>query len=266
MTTRAPTTITLMNRLAELERVAAVLAAFAQRERLATEVAFDLALAVDEVLTNVIRYAYAGAGERAITVRLVRDDAELTVEIEDDGRPFDPRTIAAPDVSSPAAERAVGGLGMHLVRAVMDRVEYRRDHDKNVLRMTKALVPVSPVVGATRGDLEIAESSVDDVSVLAVAGRLDGRNADALEARLAAALAGAAPRVVVDLAALDYVSSAGLRVLLLGAKRVRGRGALALAAPKDFIRAVLDVADVASLMTIHDRRDAAIAYVRAATA
>jgi anti-anti-sigma factor len=264
VTARGQTTITLTNRLAELERVAAELAAFAQRERLATKVAFDLALAVDEVLTNVIRYAYDGDAAREIAVRIVRDDAVLTVEIEDDGRPFDPRTIAAPDVSSPAAERPIGGLGMHLVRAVMERVEYRRERDKNLLRMTKALAPASPVVGATRADLEIAETRVDEVTVLAVAGRLDGRNADALEARLATALASSTSRVVVDLAALDYVSSAGLRVLLVAAKRVRGRGALALSAPKDFIRGVLDVAGVASLVTIHADRDVAVAHVRGA--
>ena len=261
---QARTTIRLKNRLAELERVAGALAEFARQQRLATKVAFDLGLAVDEVLTNVMRYAYDGEAEREITVHVGRDGAAVTVEIADDGRPFDPRTIGAADVSSPLADRAVGGLGMHLVRALMDDVEYRREHGKNVLRMTKTLAPTSPPAEPTRTDLEITDTRIDGVTVLAIAGRLHGRNADALEARLVAALDAGATRLVLDLAALDYVSSAGLRVVLVAAKRLHGSGALALAAPKDFIRAVLDVAGVAAVVTIHPDRAAAIAHARGA--
>src|SRR5437870_13595315 len=71
-TMQARTTIRLKNRLAELERVAGALAEFARQQRLATKVAFDLGLAVDEVLTNVMRYAYDGEAEREITVHVGR--------------------------------------------------------------------------------------------------------------------------------------------------------------------------------------------------
>ena len=260
----AETPITLGNRLSDLERAAAELARFAASQRLSTSIAFDVGLAMDEVLTNVIRYAYDDGAEHEITVRIACGEHALVLEIEDDGRPFNPLEVSTPDTASSLTKRAIGGLGIHLVRSVMDRVEYRRHDDKNVLRMAKKLTQPPPTADAPLADIDIAESRSDDVVVLAIRGRMHGRNADALERRLAAAIAAGDTRLVLDLAELEYVSSAGLRVLLVAAKRLRGIGAIALAAPKDFIRAILSVAGVASLVTIHDDRAAAIAYARRA--
>jgi len=259
-------TITLKNRLAELERVATAVAAFAERQKLSTKVTFDVSLALDEVLTNVIRYAYERDGEHEITVRLVRDGAELTIETEDDGRAFDPLAISVPDLASPLAERRIGGLGMHLVRSVMDHLEYVRRDGKNVLRMAKRLEsPDSTAAAGATADLKITETRTDDgVVVLEVAGRLHGRNAERLEETLLAAIAAGGSRIVLDVAALDYFGSAGLRVLLVTAKRLRETGAIALASPKDFIRSVIDVAGLGSIVTIHTDRSSAIAHLRKA--
>ena len=259
-------TITLKNRLAELERVAAAVVQFSERQRLSTKTTFDVSLALDEVLTNVIRYAYEGGGDHDIVVRLVRDDAELTVETEDDGRAFNPLEIRAADVVSPLAERPIGGLGMHLVRSVMDGLEYARRNGKNILRMTKSLAPEGP--GAEAGapdDLRITEvPGQKDVVVLELAGRLHGRNAERLEQELLAAIAAGDTRIVLDVAALDYFGSAGLRVLLVAAKRLRDVGAIALASPKDFIRSIIDVAGLGSIVTIHADREAAFSHLRKA--
>ena len=69
---------------------------------------------------------------------------------------------------------------------------------------------------------------------------------------------------MLDVGAVDYFGSAGLRVLLVAAKRLRGIGAIALARPKDFIRAIVDVAGLGSIVTMHADRAAAVAHLNAA--
>ena len=187
----AQTTITLKNRLDELERVAAAVAEFAAQQQLSKRVSFDVSLALDEILTNVIRYAYDGRADREIVVHIACDGANIVIETQDDGRAFNPLDIAKPDVLSPLAERAVGGLGMHLVRSVMDDIEYARRDGKNVLRMTKTLASPEPLAApaAAPQDLRIAESRANDgIVVFEVTGRLHGRNADVLERKLLAAI------------------------------------------------------------------------------
>ena len=64
----------------------------------------------------------------------------LQAEVEDDGRPFDPLTVAPPDRTAPLAERKIGGLGIHFVRNLMSDVAYQRIGDRNRLVLTKALI------------------------------------------------------------------------------------------------------------------------------
>jgi serine/threonine-protein kinase RsbW len=131
--------IVLANRLTELERVAHEVEAFGEAHGIAAKLIFNVSLALDEILTNIISYAYPEGGEHVITVRLVLKGAELVIEVEDDGRPFNPLEIAPPDLEEAPEERPIGGLGLHLVRKMMDRLEYRREQDRNVLVMIKAV-------------------------------------------------------------------------------------------------------------------------------
>jgi serine/threonine-protein kinase RsbW len=131
--------IVLPNQLTELERVAREIEAFGEAHGIAPNLIFHVKVALDEILTNVISYGYPEGGEHMITVRLALKAAELVIEVEDDGRPFNPLTVAPPDLEESPEERPIGGLGLHLVRKMMDRLEYRREQDKNLLVMIKAL-------------------------------------------------------------------------------------------------------------------------------
>ncbi len=132
-------TIVLPNQLTELEHVAREVEAFGEAHGIAAELIFKVTVALDEILTNVISYAYPQGGEHVITVRLAVQAAELVIEVEDDGRPFNPLTVAPPDLEQLPEQRPIGGLGVHLVRKMMDRLEYRREQNKNFLVMIKAL-------------------------------------------------------------------------------------------------------------------------------
>ncbi len=111
--------------------------------------------------------------------------------------------------------------------------------------------------------MEITESKHDGVVVLGLKGRLDASNAGTLEARVLALIGGGDTRFVVDCAGLDYISSAGLRVLLVAAKRLSAAGGkIVLAALKDPIKEVLDIAGFSAIFTISRSPDEAIAGMK----
>ena len=131
------TAVTVTNDLAELERLSRAVEEFGRAAGLSAPVIFDLQLAANEIVTNVILHGYDDAREHAIVVRLVADAGEVTVEVEDDGRPFDPSSVPTPRLDLPLEERPLGGLGVHLARRVTDAIEYRRQDGRNILRMRK---------------------------------------------------------------------------------------------------------------------------------
>jgi anti-anti-sigma factor len=106
------------------------------------------------------------------------------------------------------------------------------------------------------GDQDQDKARQLDLSQLAertaVSGRLDSMTSDALEAEVQRQLQAGHPRIVFDLAALEYISSAGLRVLMLAARSVRGKGAVAVAAPVRQVKQILDIAGVSGFAKIYD--------------
>ena len=94
-------------------------------------------LTSEEALVNIINYAYPDKhGNIEITYE-VKEDMRFVVEIIDWGIPFDPLSLPKPDVEAPLEKRRVGGLGIYLIRTIMDEVSYRRDQDRNILTLTK---------------------------------------------------------------------------------------------------------------------------------
>lgn len=102
------------------------------------DVPFKLSLALDEAVVNVINYAFADLPPpHRIDVELAIEPDRVTALIVDNGRAFDPLTAAEPKTDIPLADRHLGGLGIHLVRRMMDRVDYRRTDGENHLRLEK---------------------------------------------------------------------------------------------------------------------------------
>lgn len=106
---------------------------------LAPDVAFQIQLVLDEAVANVVNYAYKEPGQEII-LTVDREDDALVVRLVDHGVPFDPTTEAkAPDLTLSAEDRPIGGLGIFLIKEMMDEVNYQRDGDNNVLTMRKIL-------------------------------------------------------------------------------------------------------------------------------
>jgi anti-sigma regulatory factor (Ser/Thr protein kinase) len=131
--------IVLTNRPEEKPRLLRALEAFAAEHRLPAKVLQAADLVLEEHVTNVLQYAYADTSLHEIRVRLSCDEGALHVEVEDDGRAFNPLEAPPVDTSIPMEERPIGGLGIHLMRRFMDGLDYRREGARNILRMTKRL-------------------------------------------------------------------------------------------------------------------------------
>ncbi len=131
--------LVLRNRLSELKRMSEAVSAWCRGNNISSAVEFHVNLALDEIISNVIRYGWKDPDEHQFNVRLSLSNDEVTVEIEDDATPFNPLEVAVPDLERPLHERPVGGLGIHLVRQVMDGLEYQRLDGKNLLVMKKKI-------------------------------------------------------------------------------------------------------------------------------
>jgi serine/threonine-protein kinase RsbW len=95
-------------------------------------------IAVEELVTNIVKYGYGPAaepGRAGLTLSL--DGDRLTLEIVDDSHEFDPFAAPDPDLDAPIEERRVGGLGLYLVKTLMDRALYRRDGARNVVEISR---------------------------------------------------------------------------------------------------------------------------------
>ncbi|WP_428568190.1 MAG: ATP-binding protein [Solidesulfovibrio sp. DCME] len=125
------------NRLLELDRLADAVEAFGEAHGLAAKLRFQIRLVLDELLTNIINYGYADEAEHAIDVFMGQEGRRLRFVIEDDARPFDPLTAGPPNLEAAVDERRIGGLGIHLVRTIMDRVAYERVGGTNRLILEK---------------------------------------------------------------------------------------------------------------------------------
>jgi serine/threonine-protein kinase RsbW len=99
-------------------------------------------LALEEVFINVVMHGSDSDEVPRVEVSLTLAEGVVTLTVEDDGAPFDPLSLPAPDVSASLEGRRVGGLGVFLVRQVMDSVSYRRRGTVNQLRMTKNLIEI----------------------------------------------------------------------------------------------------------------------------
>ncbi len=100
---------------------------------------YQIQLAAEEVLVNIINYAYPDKnGDIEITITPKENEA-LEIEIADWGFAFDPLSLPEPDLCAPLEERKIGGLGIYLLRKIMDEVSYKRQDERNILCLVKKL-------------------------------------------------------------------------------------------------------------------------------
>jgi sigma-B regulation protein RsbU (phosphoserine phosphatase) len=132
-------TLTLKNDVRQVKQLNEFIKSVAEQLGMDASLAKKLRLAVEEAVVNVIDYAYPPGTEGDITVRAMANNQRLKLIISDEGTPFDPTEKALADTTLSAEERPVGGLGILLVRKLMDSINYEYIDGKNVLTLRKNL-------------------------------------------------------------------------------------------------------------------------------
>ena len=129
----------LKSDLSELETLCQHLNKFGQAAGLSEACITDVNICLDELFTNIVSYGFENDLEHFVRIALDLDGQVLTVSIEDEGIPFNPLDKEDPEVPADLKDVRIGGLGIHIIRKLMDDICYQRMHGKNKLTMKKSI-------------------------------------------------------------------------------------------------------------------------------
>jgi serine/threonine-protein kinase RsbW len=129
--------ILINNNLSEIERLSKAVAEFGKKNNLSSEVIYDVRLALEEVVSNIINYGFEDNYEHQISIEMNLQGEILTMKIKDDGKPFNPLEVKNTNLEKPLDEREIGGMGIYIVQQLMDELRYSREKDNNILFLRK---------------------------------------------------------------------------------------------------------------------------------
>lgn len=234
-----------------------------------------LNMALDDLLNNVVQYAFPNDhAEHHIEVEGDVRDGYVVLTIADDGIPFNPLTVAPPDLSLLLHEREIGGLGIHLIRSMFDEVTYCRNVGRNVLTVKKKLVSKSFVQGDRAETTKTGRSDEAQhprvlshkpmdvgghvesgrrgaVVIVTPRDRFDTNSGPEVERMLLDHIECGDRRIVLDLSKISYISSIGLRVILKAVTVItKAGGRLVLAGGNEQVCTVFRLSG-ALMMSLH---------------
>lgn len=120
----------------------------------AMRIRLQIKVAIDELFGNIARYAYRpNVGPATVRVQVEQNPLSVVLTFIDKGKPYDPLSAETPDITLPASQRRIGGLGIFMVRKSMDDIEYAYRDGQNILTIRKQVEPQGPggPTGAMRG-------------------------------------------------------------------------------------------------------------------
>lgn len=233
-------TITVEASLEQLAAISDFVVDQARSAGLDEHAVWEVQLAVDEAVTNVIQHSYAKTnGSITLTTNHTADLLEIA--IRDRGRPFNPDDVPEPDLISPLEQRRTGGLGLYLMRKLMDQVDFRFENGENILTMIKYI---------PRTNLHIVSLS----------GRIDAATSPSVNRSVREAMSQGARQIIVELRDVTFLSSSGLRTLLLLARELRRDGGdLILCSLQPQVAEVFHLTGFDQIFQLHHTREEAAA-------
>lgn len=205
---------------------------------------WEVQLAVDEAVTNIITHAYQEHDlEGPMWIEVGQRDALLVITLRDHGARFNPDDVPEPDLVSPLEERKTGGLGLFLMRKLMQDVVFKHEDDCNILQLTKPLPP-------------------QGLRFIPLAGRIDAAAAPVVQRSIQEIIDSGGRWVVVDMAEVTFVSSSGLRALLLLTRSLRKKnGDLRLCSLQPQVSEVFKLTGFDQIFPLYpNRQDAAASF------
>ncbi len=130
-------TVPIKNDYAEIERLQGIVSEFCTDRGMPADVLFHVNVVLDEMITNVISYAWDDESDHQFNISIKMKQDLFTAVIEDDGKPFNPLLSEKVDVTQALEDKPIGGLGIHLARTMMDCLEYKYQKNKNILIIKK---------------------------------------------------------------------------------------------------------------------------------
>lgn len=134
-----PYTLVIPNKVEDMASLGPFIEEVSEAFGLSNEVAFQLNLALDEAVANAVNYAYPDGVEGPVVIKVAKCDSSVVFTMIDGGIPFDPTQAGDVDTTLSVEDRPIGGLGIFLIRNMMDSIAYRREDGKNILTMIKNL-------------------------------------------------------------------------------------------------------------------------------
>ena len=131
-------TLEITNELSEIYLINARLDQIAEEWKIPSKTIGTLTLVLEELVTNIINYGYE-KGHHVIQVAFYLERDVLSIQLIDDGKPFNPLDAPEPNVNAPAEDRRIGGLGIYFANKLMDSLTYERIQNKNHLTITKII-------------------------------------------------------------------------------------------------------------------------------
>jgi serine/threonine-protein kinase RsbW len=239
--------------------------AAARRAGLNERAVYHCQMAVDEACTNIIEHGFLAKGHTGQIEIVCRDDDDsYRISIIDDSAPFDPLDHAEPDPNTPLSEREPGGWGIYFIKKMMDEAHYAFVDGSNRLTIAKQkteqnlALPASP-----RGSDDVMVQALSDTVCRVVpTERLESNTAPALQALLDDKLSEGFSQLIIDMDAVSYISTSGLKVLVNVWRQAKGReGNVILAAMNPHVFEVFETVGFDQIFEICDSVDDALVIV-----
>ena len=239
--------IIIDNKLDEIAKIAQFIEELGMSLQLPSEITMSINLAIEEAISNIIRYAYPTGKSGEITLRTNAESNALVLKIIDDGISFDPTSKDTPEILEPLETRLTKGLGLFLIRRTMDIVEYRTIGSENHLILTKKINLNFKPEASMKTNL----CQIEGVTILAIEGRLDTFNASEFNTTIQPLLADQNPNIIINCEGMSYISSSGLRSFIMLQKSVQQhKGQLIIEAIRPEIKTIFDMTGCSSVFTI----------------
>ncbi len=131
--------ITIANRIDQLDFMVTELEILCEEWEIPMNISINLNLVLEELVTNIIFYGYEDQNEHEINIHFTFDDNRIEIVLVDDAKEFNLLLAAEPEFNTPIEEMKIGGLGIHLVKKIMNEIKYERSDNKNILKLVKNL-------------------------------------------------------------------------------------------------------------------------------
>lgn len=206
--------LTVRGRYDCIPSITSFVAEAAEAAGLNEDEAFHCRMAADEACTNIIEHAYGGEDIGAIEVTCNIEPGVCAIQIVDTGRRFDPDAVPQPTFPSNIEDVRPGGIGLHLMRKMMDQVSFQFSDERNTLTMIKSHATVPGTEAGTQPEAVPVKEVRPNVWLVSPTGRLDAASSPSLEERLTEMLQMGRNWLVIDMGGISYISSRGLKTLI----------------------------------------------------